>query len=245
MIVNITKGASASGGIAYDYSPGKREEHINPHRVGGNVAGRTAKVRGAMIDKRTREYVETKGRKPKDPIIRLAVAANKEDRLLTDQQWGQIARETVDRFTKGNADHYLWEAVRHDPRHIHITLSRVGADGKLLASSNDYRRAQSIGRALEKAWNLKETPGRVFGKKSKEKDTKQVEHKRQEDRTEMDKREPKSFDERRQELIKNTIAGSKERREGLKNLREEQEKQERSKDRYNDRRKDNEQQRER
>lgn len=166
MIVNITKGKSARGGLAYDYGPGNKEEHENPRRVAGNVPGRTYQQRASRFDRAQKSYIQQTGRTPKQPVVRMAVAASPEDAKMSDRQWGQIAHQTVDKFTGGKADKYPWEAVRHDDGHIHITLSRCGTDGKLLTSSNDYRRAQVIGRDIEKRHGLYKTPGRVLGKQS-------------------------------------------------------------------------------
>lgn len=166
MIVNLTKGKSARGGLGYDYGPGNKEEHENPHRVAGNVAGQSYQQRASRFERAQKSYTQQTGRTPKEPVVRMAVAANPEDATMSDRQWGQIAHETVDQFTKGKADTYPWEAVRHDDGHIHITLSRCGSDGKLLPSSNDYKRAQKIGRNIEKKYGLVETKNRVFGKKS-------------------------------------------------------------------------------
>ena len=164
MIVNLTKGKSARGGLTYDYGPGNKEEHENPRRVAGNVPGRDYRQRASRFDRAEKSYRVQSGRVPKTPVIRMAVAANPDDKVMTDRQWGKIARETVDRFTGGKSDRYPWEAVRHDDKHIHITLSRCGADGKLLSSSNDYRRAQKIGRDIEKRHGLIDTKNRVLGK---------------------------------------------------------------------------------
>lgn len=86
-------------------------------------------------------------------VLRLAVAAAPEDRVLSDRDWSTIARRVVGEFT-GNAEGYAWEAVRHDPRHIHITLLQRGHDGRLLSESHDYRRFGRISDGLERDYDL-------------------------------------------------------------------------------------------
>ena len=40
MIAKITHGRSAARALAYDHGPGRADEHTNPRKVAGNVAGR-------------------------------------------------------------------------------------------------------------------------------------------------------------------------------------------------------------
>lgn len=243
MIVNLTKGKSSRGGLGYDYGPGNKEEHENPRRVAGNVAGQSYQQRASRFERAQKSYTQQTGRTPKEPVVRMAVAANPEDAKMSDRQWGQIAHETVDEFTKGKADTYPWEAVRHDDGHIHITLSRCGSDGKLLPSSNDYKRAQKIGRNIEKKYDLVETKNRVFGKKS-EREAESVrtgpghsdehsvsgrgddmptrETSRRQGADQSTQQEGKSMAEQRRQVLQSTEPHSEQRRQALAELRDQE-----------------------
>ena len=48
MIANITKGRKAVGAILYDFGPGRRDEHVNPRIVAGNVTGTPMQVARAI-----------------------------------------------------------------------------------------------------------------------------------------------------------------------------------------------------
>ncbi|WP_099051856.1 relaxase/mobilization nuclease domain-containing protein [Mycobacteroides salmoniphilum] len=159
MIAKITHGRSASQALAYDHGPGRADEHVNPHRVAGNIAGREWRVRAHTMQRFVSAHQNTKqenatargkdgqGRgRPERGVYRIALANPNTDRVLSDREWRQIA----DTFTaKLGADKGPWEATRHDAHHIHLTISKYGYDGSRMSESHDYRRVASICRELE------------------------------------------------------------------------------------------------
>ena len=152
MIIKRTRGVHAGKALAYDYGPGRAMEHHRPRRVAGTVAGRDWRARARTMQAKIRDDGDNVSGK-RGRVIRLAVAAAPEDRVLSDRDWSTIARRVVGEFT-GNADGYAWEAVRHDPRHIHITLLQRGHDGRLLSESHDYRRFGRISDGIERDYEL-------------------------------------------------------------------------------------------
>jgi hypothetical protein len=152
VIIKRTRGVHAGKALAYDYGPGRAMEHHSPRRVAGTVAGRDWRARARTMQAKIREDGDNVSGK-RGRVIRLAVAAAPEDRVLSDRDWSTIARRVVGEFT-GNADGYAWEAVRHDPRHIHITLLQRGHDGRLLSESHDYRRFGRISDGIERDYEL-------------------------------------------------------------------------------------------
>lgn len=152
MIIKRTRGVHAGKALAYDYGPGRAMEHHNPRRVAGSVAGRDWRARARTMQAKIRDDGDNVSGK-RGRVIRLAVAAAPEDRVLSDRDWSTIARRVVGEFT-GDADRYAWEAVRHDPRHIHITLLQRGHDGRLLSESHDYRRFGRISDGIERDYEL-------------------------------------------------------------------------------------------
>ncbi|MGW1306516.1 relaxase/mobilization nuclease domain-containing protein [Streptomyces sp. NPDC002514] len=145
MIANITKGKKAVGALVYDFGPGRRDEHVNPRIVAGNVTGTPLQVARA-ID-------HTARRRPgiTAPIWRCSLSLPDEDGVLADAQWAAIA----DRFvTDMGFDGAPWVAVRHGDDHIHLTVSRVDWSGQLLTDRWDYRRAREAADALEEEHGL-------------------------------------------------------------------------------------------
>jgi len=152
MIIKRTRGVHAGKALAYDYGPGKADEHHNPRRVAGTVPGRDWRARASAMQAKIRadgDHVPGK----RGRVIRLAVAAAPQDRVLGDREWAAIAHRVVHEFS-GDAEGYAWEAVRHDKSHIHITLLARGHDGRLVSESNDYRRYGRISDGIERDYQL-------------------------------------------------------------------------------------------
>ncbi|MFB7747657.1 relaxase/mobilization nuclease domain-containing protein [Streptomyces sp. NPDC056132] len=146
MIGNVTKGRRARGAILYDYGPGRRDEHVNPRQVAGNVTGTPLQM-ARMMDhhiKRSRPEI-------KSPIWRVSLSLPDEDGVLSDAQFAAIA----DRFiAEMGFDGAPWIAVRHGDDHIHLTVSRVDWSGRLLSDQYDYARVRAACDLLEEEHGL-------------------------------------------------------------------------------------------
>ncbi|MFF9322974.1 relaxase/mobilization nuclease domain-containing protein, partial [Streptomyces sp. NPDC014738] len=145
MIANITKGRKAVGALIYDFGPGRRDEHINPRIVAGNVTGTPLQVARA-IDHTARRRPEITA-----PIWRCSLSLPDEDGILPDAQWSTIAADFI---ASMGFDGAPWVAVRHGDDHIHLTVSRVDWGGQLLTDRWDYRRAREAADRLEEEHGL-------------------------------------------------------------------------------------------
>ncbi|MGW2089709.1 relaxase/mobilization nuclease domain-containing protein [Streptomyces sp. NPDC001880] len=145
MIANITKGRKAVGALIYDFGPGRRDEHINPRIVAGNVTGTPLQVARA-IDHTARRRPEITA-----PIWRCSLSLPDEDGILPDAQWSAIATAFITGMGFADAP---WVAVRHGDDHIHLTVSRVDWGGQLLTDRWDYRRAREAADRLEEEHGL-------------------------------------------------------------------------------------------
>ncbi|RSS80123.1 hypothetical protein EF919_40800, partial [Streptomyces sp. WAC02707] len=145
MIANITKGRRAVGAILYDFGPGRRDEHVNPRLVAGNVVGTPMQVARA-IDHTARQRPEITA-----PIWRTSLSVPDEDGILPDGQWGRIAEDFIEAMGFAGAP---WVAVRHGDDHIHLTVSRVDWGGRLLTDRWDYARAREAADRLEEEHGL-------------------------------------------------------------------------------------------
>lgn len=153
MIIKRTIGVSAGKALAYDYGPGRAQEHHRPHRVAGTCLGSGWRARAASMDAELRKNGDNQ-RGSKGRVIRLAVAAAPEDRVLTDREWGRIAERTVNGYTGGRAGEFTWEAVRHDARHIHLTLLQRDHQGRLLNLWRDRSRNLALTARIEREHQL-------------------------------------------------------------------------------------------
>ncbi|WP_225102688.1 relaxase/mobilization nuclease domain-containing protein [Streptomyces sp. CoH27] len=145
MIANITKGRKAVGALVYDFGPGRRDEHVNPRIVAGNVTGTPLQV-ARMIDHTARRRPDITA-----PIWRCSLSLPDEDGILPDAQWADIADKFIAEMGFGSAP---WVAVRHGDDHIHLTVSRVDWSGQLLTDRWDYRRAREAADLLEEEHGL-------------------------------------------------------------------------------------------
>ncbi|QHC61212.1 relaxase/mobilization nuclease domain-containing protein [Rathayibacter sp. VKM Ac-2760] len=101
----------------------------------------------------------------------LSLAA--EEGQLTDEQWGRISTDFVQRMGFAGEDigkaECRWVAVRHGLSkngndHVHIAVSLVREDGTKASVHKDYERSQTISRELEREYGLQvyQAPEREF-----------------------------------------------------------------------------------
>ncbi|MGV4930284.1 relaxase/mobilization nuclease domain-containing protein [Streptomyces sp. HJ7] len=145
MIANVTKGKKAVGALIYDFGPGKRDEHVNPRFVAGNVVGTPMQV-ARMLDHTARRRPEISR-----PIWRASLSLPDEDGVLSDAKWAEMATRFVEEM--GFTD-TPWVAVRHGDDHVHLTVSRVTWSGQLLSDQHDYARARAAADLLEEEHGL-------------------------------------------------------------------------------------------
>lgn len=194
MIPNITRGSRMSGLLAYLASTDAdktKNAHTDPHLVAGDAAimawydngtiGRTDALAIAKhLDEPHKKFgVEVLQKDLRwDPVLKRKVEHGQKhadvwhcslslragERELTDQEWGDIATEFVDRmgFTEASGKAQCrWAAINHGVssggnHHIHIAVSLVREDGTKASTHGDYKRAQQTCRDLEKEHGLEE-----------------------------------------------------------------------------------------
>ncbi|MFF3367046.1 relaxase/mobilization nuclease domain-containing protein [Streptomyces misionensis] len=166
MIPRVQKrGQRTIGLLYYLYGPGKFEEHTDPHLVAswdhnapdpGRDATATLKQLQQLLD----QPVETidPSQRPKKHVWHLSVRNGGEDRILSDEEWGDVARRMV--AAAGIDDPAAgagcrWAAVRHAEDHIHIVATLVREDGYKPDLDNDAHRVQAEARALEAELGLR------------------------------------------------------------------------------------------
>ncbi|MGQ4484454.1 relaxase/mobilization nuclease domain-containing protein [Streptomyces sp. SAS_281] len=160
MIPRIQKrGQRTIGLLYYLYGPGKFEEHTDPHLVASwdhNAPdpGRDATATLQQLQQLLDQPVENidQAQRPKKHVWHLSVRNGAEDRILADEEWGDIARRMV--AAAGIDDPETgagcrWAAVRHADDHIHIVATLVREDGYKPDLDNDAARVQAQARALE------------------------------------------------------------------------------------------------
>ncbi|GGS93223.1 relaxase/mobilization nuclease domain-containing protein [Streptomyces chromofuscus] len=160
MIPRIHKrGQRTLGLLYYLYGPGKYEEHTDPHLVAswdhnapdpGRDESATLKQLQQLLDQPLENIDEAE--RPKKHVWHLSVRNAAEDRILSDEEWGDIARRMVAAAGIDDPDQGAgcrWAAVRHADDHIHIVATLVREDGYKPDLDHDAARVQAQARTLE------------------------------------------------------------------------------------------------
>ncbi|TRO61540.1 relaxase/mobilization nuclease domain-containing protein [Streptomyces sp. IB201691-2A2] len=164
MIPRIHKqGSKTLGLLLYLYGKGTHEEHIDPHLVAsfdgmapdpGRDPSVTEKDLRHLLDQPL-SLLDT-GRRPDQHVWHCSVRAAPDDPILSDEQWGDIARRMVAAtgIDPGDGAGCRWAAVRHADDHIHIIATLVREDGRRPDHHRSGKRAQAEARLIEKELGL-------------------------------------------------------------------------------------------
>ncbi|MFJ8701383.1 relaxase family protein [Streptomyces ardesiacus] len=159
------RGTRTIGLLHYLYGPGTHEEHINPHLVAawdglapdpGRDPDATYGALQRLLDQPVMALPES--RRPTEHVWHLSVRAAPEDPILSDEQWGEIARRMVTTTgiaPDGDDAACRWAAVRHADDHIHVIATIVREDGRQARLRRDGSRSQDEARKIEIDYGLR------------------------------------------------------------------------------------------
>ncbi|MFG2996617.1 relaxase/mobilization nuclease domain-containing protein [Streptomyces sp. NPDC048340] len=166
MIPRIHKrGKRTIGLLAYLYGPGTHEEHTDPHLVAswddnapdpGRDAQATLKQLQHLLDQPVQNIDEDS--RPAQHVWHLSVRNAPTDRILSDEEWADVARRMVAAAGIDDPDQDAgcrWAAVRHADDHIHIIATLVREDGYKPDLDHDAQRVQDEARLLEAELGLR------------------------------------------------------------------------------------------
>ncbi|MBO0984874.1 relaxase/mobilization nuclease domain-containing protein [Rathayibacter sp. SD072] len=203
MIPNVTYGGDMGGLVQYLAGPGRTNEHTEQHLIAGDPAimamhGESVLDRAEareiarklthnrdffgvdvtrqvkVFDRETGEQTGTE--RVKSDVWHCSLSLRAEEGQLTDEQWGRIATDFVDRMgfsgpSSGKAN-CQWVAVRHGLSangndHIHIAVSVVREDGTKAHIPRDKKLSQTVCRELEREYGLERLhePERELGER--------------------------------------------------------------------------------
>jgi MobA/VirD2-like, nuclease domain len=166
--ISDPRGIRVKGLIYYLFGPGRREEHTDPHLVAG--WRHPAELEPPLRPDGSRDFRRLNGllqqphaalgaRGFPRPVWHCAVRAAPEDRLLSDDEWAQIAADIMHRTglaPRGQADDAVrWVAVRHGSDHIHLVAVLARQDGGKPRLSNERYRVREACRAAEERYGLR------------------------------------------------------------------------------------------
>ena len=167
------QGQRVTGLIYYLFGPGREAQHTDPHIVAGwrHPAELEPPLRGGGH----RDFRELAGllQQPHDalgprgsprPVWHCSVRAAPDDRILSDDEWAQVACAIMHRTglaPYGQEDDAVrWIAVRHAPDHIHLVAMLARQDGTRPQTWNDYYRVGEACRDAEQRFGLRRTAPR-------------------------------------------------------------------------------------
>jgi len=201
MIPNITRGDRMTGLMVYLVGDGRDNEHAEQHLVAGDSAivtmyGYDALDRNAAlaiahdldeprvlfgvdvkrkVTTTDRETGEASSQYVNADVWHCSLSLGPEDGQLSDEKWGEIAQQFVDRmgFTEASGKAPCrWVAVRHGLSkngndHVHIAVSLVREDGTKASVHMDRPKAQRACRELEREHELTQLAqdGRSLGER--------------------------------------------------------------------------------
>ncbi|MFJ8400556.1 relaxase/mobilization nuclease domain-containing protein [Streptomyces microflavus] len=166
MIPRIHKqGSSTRGLLNYLYGKGTREEHVGPHLVASfdDMApdpGRDPSAKEEDLQRLLDQplHLLDADQRPDQHVWHCSVRAARTDRILSDEEWGDIARRIVAAtgIDSGGPDDAgcRWAAVRHADDHIHIIATLVREDGRRPDHHRSGQRAQAAARLIEADYDL-------------------------------------------------------------------------------------------
>src|SRR5437764_2552055 len=151
MIAKITHGWRPAGLLRYLMGPGRQNEHINPRvldtwdgipahqpvQIGPGefdlrdlVAGLTDPAVAAGISLHE-PAPGANGKVPPGPVWQCSLRNDASDRILSDDEWRDIARDLLHRTgiaPRGDLGACRWVMVRHADDHIHVAAVLVRED---------------------------------------------------------------------------------------------------------------------
>jgi hypothetical protein len=164
------RGQDVAGLIRYLYSPGRREEHTDPHIIAGYRPPED--LEPPLRASGSRDFRRLAGllRLPHDvlgkwgyarPAWHCSMRAAPEDRLLSDREWAQIAEDVMHRTglcPRGEEDDAVrWIAIRHGPDHIHLVAMLARQDRTRPRVVNERYRVRDACIAAERRYGLRST----------------------------------------------------------------------------------------
>ena len=170
MIGKVLRGRSVAGLLYYLFGPGRREEHTDPHLVAGWRY--PAELEPPLRADGHRDFRRLNGllnqphaalgpRGFAQPVWHCVVRAAPGDRMLSDSEWGRLARDIMHRTglaPHGQDDEAVrWVAVRHASDHIHVVAMLARQDGTRPRHWNDFYRVREACQAAEERHGLRRT----------------------------------------------------------------------------------------
>ena len=166
--ISTPRGEHVQPLLYYLFGPGRQEEHTDPHIVAGwrhpadlepplRADGKPdfTKLVGLLLQPQAALGKRAYAR----PVWHCSMRAAPEDRMLSDDEWAQIAHDVMDRTglsPYGQEDEAVrWVAVRHGDDHIHLVAMLARQDGGKPSVSWERYKVRAACLAAEQRYGLR------------------------------------------------------------------------------------------
>ncbi len=172
MIGKVTRGSDLGGLLRYLFGPGRANEHTRPHLVASwrgddpdalaDLEPDQSRGRPDVADLTARMALPLQLQPDVDrPVWQCSMRTAPGDRVLTDAEWAEVARDVVHRAgfaPHGDEAACRWVAVRHADDHIHIAVVLARMDGQPVNTFLDWPKVHAASRAAEHRLGLQTVP---------------------------------------------------------------------------------------
>jgi hypothetical protein len=175
VITKVVHGWRVGGLISYLMGPGRAQEHVRPRVIaswdGRDAAWQPARsgpgefdlelgpmIRALRAPAIAADLAESDDQGKRGYVWHCSARVTAGDRVLTDAEWGEVARELLDGSgvaARSDAGGPRWVAVRHADDHIHIAVVLVRQDTcRRFWPSHDYPRLRTAAQQIERRLGL-------------------------------------------------------------------------------------------
>ena len=168
--ISAPRGVRVEPLIYYLYGPGRHQEHSDPHIVAGWRP--PAELEPPLRPDGTRDFRKLNGllNQPNDalgkwgyarPVWHCSMRAAPGDKLLSDDEWAQIAHDVMNRTGLSRYgeedDGVRWVAIRHAADHVHIVAMLARQDRSRPSVHTERYRVRDACLAAEQRYGLRST----------------------------------------------------------------------------------------
>ena len=151
MVAKISIGSSLYGALSYN---GEKMNKEQGRVLGANkiILPADGQIDIARMVENFNAFMPKTG-KTKKPVLHISLNPHPDDRL-TEQQYGILAREYLEKLGFGEQPFIIYKHEDIDRHHIHIVTVNVNEQGKRLNQDFLFRRSKKITTDMEEKYNL-------------------------------------------------------------------------------------------